>query len=77
MPRVVICQILPGTENSCSAARFDKRFEATNSLSIGAQKGPRIGVRPWGWTVSSGSFDRLLGALILELRWAEMAASGV
>ena len=35
------------------------------------------GVRPCGWTKSSGSFDRLLGVLILELHRAEIAQSGV
>jgi hypothetical protein len=31
-----------------------------------------IGVRPCGWTDSSGSFDRLLGVLILKLHGAEI-----
>jgi transposase-like protein len=35
------------------------------------------GVRPWGWTESSGSFDHLLGVLILELHRAEITQSRV
>ena len=32
-----------------------------------------VGVRPSGWTDSSGRFDPLPGVLILELRGAEIA----
>ena len=46
-------------------------------LSIGVQRGPCIGVRPCGWTESSGSFDRLLGVLILELHGADIAERGM
>src|SRR4051794_24288098 len=35
------------------------------------------GVRPCGWTELSGSFDRLLGVLILELHRAEIAERGM
>ena len=41
------------------------------------QKPPPDGVRPWGWTVSSRCFDRLLGVLILELHGAEIAQGRV
>jgi Putative zinc binding domain len=35
------------------------------------------GVRPCGWTVSSGCFDRLPGVLVLELGGAEIAQGGM
>ncbi len=38
---------------------------------------PMVGVRPLGWTGSSGSFDRLPGVLILELHGAEVTESRV
>ncbi len=37
------------------------------------EKGPRIGVRPCGWTESSARFDHVLGVLILKLHRAEIA----
>ena len=38
---------------------------------------PLAEVRPSGWTVSGGGFDRLLGVLILELYGAQISERGV
>src|SRR6516162_1754494 len=37
----------------------------------------RRGVRPWGWTISGGVFDRLLGVAVLVLHGAQIAQRGV
>src|SRR5215471_15447917 len=37
----------------------------------------RSGVRPLGWTVSCGGFDRLPGVVILVLRGAQITQRGV
>jgi hypothetical protein len=44
--------------------------EAADALWAGT---PEFGVRPSGWTDSGAGFDRLLGVLLLKLRWAEVA----
>jgi hypothetical protein len=51
---------------------FLRRFDCIPRLAVTMNVGPLVGVRPCGWTESSWRFDRLPGALILELSWTQV-----